>query len=493
MGADGGPGTVLYVREGDHYALPQGMLADHPVASVDWDSAMAFAKAAGTGEEAWRLPCELEWEKFARGVDGRFFPWGWTHDPSWACTMESHAGPPTPVVVGTFAADESPYGVRDLSGGVRDWCLDAFAPTGPTVTAEGRLVVEVPHRCRRCPLHTRRGLVPARLGGPDLLPWLPHRDPPARPGTAPGATLRGIGTGGHHRPRRRGPLPMSNSTAPADLVLVDTIDGVTTLKMNMPARLNGWTAPMIAALRAALAHAGEDADTRAVVLTGTDPYYSAGVDLGGALKLQHPRALHAYIVEHNQALFDAFITFPKPILVAVNGPAIGACVTSATLCDGIIASEKATFSTPFAVLSVPPEGCSSVHLPRLVGEHNARRILGEEAWKPTGAEAHEIGLAQWVVPHEELMPQARRIARGWVEAGATRSYLAGATRDELLAINARESVQVATAFLDRPFLRGQFEFLWRKKKAGAGADVLRAVAEPAGVGQAHLAAGDLAA
>ena len=64
----------------------------------------------------------------------------------------------------------------------------------------------------------------------------------------------------------------------------------------------------------------------------------------------HPQKLHDHILKNNAAIFDAFIDFPKPLMVAANGPAIGACVTSATLCDAIIASEKATFSTPFARL-----------------------------------------------------------------------------------------------------------------------------------------------
>jgi enoyl-CoA hydratase/carnithine racemase len=248
-----------------------------------------------------------------------------------------------------------------------------------------------------------------------------------------------------------------------DLILTKTTNGVTTLTLNLPARLNGWTTAMIAALKAALKTAGDHEATRAVILTGTDPYYCAGVDLGGTIQIAHPRALHALIVEHNQALFDAFLDFPKPILIAANGPAIGASVTSATLCDGIIASEKATFSTPFATLGVPPEGCSTVLFPRLLGDA-AQRILGDEGWKPTAAEALDIGLVQWVAPHDELMAQAQAIAEGWVEAGAERSFRGGASREELKSINATESLQVATAFLNPPFLMGQFRFLWGKKK-----------------------------
>ena len=184
----------------------------------------------------------------------------------------------------------------------------------------------------------------------------------------------------------------------SDLMLQSDRNGVRTLTMNNPKRLNGWTQPMMAALKSALKAADADDSVKALILTGTDPYYCAGVNLGGTIQLAHPRKLHAMIVEHNQALFEAFLKIGKPILIAANGPGIGACVTSATLCDGIIASEKATFSTPFSALGVAEEGCSSVHFERIMGAANARRMLGPEGWKPTGAEALEIGLVQWCVP-----------------------------------------------------------------------------------------------
>jgi len=249
-----------------------------------------------------------------------------------------------------------------------------------------------------------------------------------------------------------------------NLILTQKRDGVTTLTFNTPKRLNGWTMPMMDALKAAFIDAARDDETKVLILTGADPYYCAGVNLAGMLKLSHPRKLHALIVQHNQALFDAFLDFPKPILIAVNGPAIGASVTSATLCDGIIASQEATFSTPFAWLKVPPEGCSSVQFARLVGEANAERMLGEEGWKLTAKEAYEAGLVQWQVPHDQLLEEAQRIAQGWIAAGATRSYRGGSTREELKAVNARESVALADAFLSAPFIRTQFKFLWNKKK-----------------------------
>merc|ERR1712106_749638 len=113
------------------------------------------------------------------------------------------------------------------------------------------------------------------------------------------------------------------------------------------------------------------------------------------------------------AVFDSFLDVPKPIIIAANGPAIGACVTSASLCDAIVASEKATFLVPFARLSIPPEGCSSVHFERMLGKEAARKML-EEGWKPSAAEAKEIGLVR-----------AQELAEQWVAAGKVKQIPAG--------------------------------------------------------------------
>ncbi|QED25782.1 enoyl-CoA hydratase/isomerase family protein [Microvenator marinus] len=251
-----------------------------------------------------------------------------------------------------------------------------------------------------------------------------------------------------------------------DLILWETKDHVTTLTLNNPRKLNGWTMDMLDALGAALKRAANDADTKVLILTGADPYYCAGVNLSAVISPGHPAKLHAFIVEQNQGLFEMFLNFPKPIMVAVNGPAIGASVTSATLCDAIIASESATFSTPFAKLGVTPEGCSSVLLPKLVGEDAARRMLGPEGWQPTGSEAAEIGLVDQVVAHENLLEEASELAKQWICDGRKRSFKASMSLDELRKINARESQELADAFLGPKFLRGQYEFLKSKGKTG---------------------------
>ena len=196
---------------------------------------------------------------------------------------------------------------------------------------------------------------------------------------------------------------------PKDILLTANKNGVTTLTMNQPKKLNGWTGPMMYALKDALLAAAKDDNTKVAILTGADPYYCAGVNLSDTIKPMHPATLHKMIVESNAAIFNAFIDFPKPLIIAANGPAIGACFTSATLCDCIIASDKATFSTPFARLGVTPEGCSSVHFERIMGKKNAERMLGPEGWTPTAAEAKDAGFVKEVVAHDKLLARTQEV------------------------------------------------------------------------------------
>ena len=138
-GTVGEAGALIYGFDGQRFSLRpdadgDGWHPEWPVFQVDWHGASAYAAwAAERSGLPWRLPGELEWEKAARGVDGRRFPWGDRVDPSWACTRQSHRGRPLPAVVDSYPVDESPYGVRGLGGNVRDWCADAHAPEGPPV------------------------------------------------------------------------------------------------------------------------------------------------------------------------------------------------------------------------------------------------------------------------------------------------------------------------------------------------------------------------
>jgi eukaryotic-like serine/threonine-protein kinase len=96
-----------------------------PACLIDWFDAVAYCKWASEKTGALvRLPTELEWEKAARGADGRFYPWGDRFDPTFCLMRESRSYVPQPEPIGTFPTDESPYGVHDMAGGMREWVGD---------------------------------------------------------------------------------------------------------------------------------------------------------------------------------------------------------------------------------------------------------------------------------------------------------------------------------------------------------------------------------
>ena len=101
---------------------------DWPVLMIDWHRAMAYAswKEQRSGLP-WRLLHEVEWEKSARGVDGRFFPWGDGFDPSYACMRQSHKRRELPNIIDSFPIDESVYGARGLAGNTLDWTTSVWA------------------------------------------------------------------------------------------------------------------------------------------------------------------------------------------------------------------------------------------------------------------------------------------------------------------------------------------------------------------------------
>lgn len=137
--SDSDSSGLAYTRRPDgSFQLPEGNARKHfclprqPVTMISWHSARAYAAwyAEQTGQ-AWRLPMEFEWEKAARGVDGRAYPWGDLHDPSWSCMKDSHPEEVHIHTVDAFPVDESVYGVRGTAGNTRDWCLDRFRDDGP--------------------------------------------------------------------------------------------------------------------------------------------------------------------------------------------------------------------------------------------------------------------------------------------------------------------------------------------------------------------------
>ncbi len=129
-GAVNEQGALIYHFEGTRFSLlpdaeGDAWLPDYPVLQVDWFGAQAYLRwLAERTNRPWRMPGGLEWEKAARGVDARLYPWGDYLDPSWCCMSDSHEHYRLPAVVDTFPVDISPYGVRGLGGNTYDWCAD---------------------------------------------------------------------------------------------------------------------------------------------------------------------------------------------------------------------------------------------------------------------------------------------------------------------------------------------------------------------------------
>ena len=256
------------------------------------------------------------------------------------------------------------------------------------------------------------------------------------------------------------------SSSKEDLTLDRTTrDGIRVVTLNNPSKFNGWNVPMLMSLKNQFRAASEDEACKAMILTGNGDYYCAGVDLASSLKPMMPAALHQMIYESNKAVFDTFLEFEKPLCVAMQGPVLGAALTTATLSDGIVASEKATFSTPFARLGVPPEGCSSVHFEWLMGSDNAKRMLGSEGWVPTAAEAEAVNLIDKCVPHDEVLDAAEAMVKGWLDdPNYVKNHRGYTDTRKLLDVNRAESLDLADAFLGTPFLQGQADFLESKGK-----------------------------
>lgn len=193
---------------------------------------------------------------------------------------------------------------------------------------------------------------------------------------------------------------MQNSTpvaeASAEVLLVRDADGVRYLTLNRPQALNAFSLELFDALRGALQEAADDPQTRCVALTGAGRAFTAGSDLSGNAPEADPRAADPY-----EAFISRVETFPKPLVVAVNGLAVGIGTTLLGHADLALAGASARFRAPFTSLGLVPEAGSTVNLPALMGRWASTHLLLTSQW--LGAEeAAAAGLLWKVVPDEEL-------------------------------------------------------------------------------------------
>ena len=191
-------------------------------------------------------------------------------------------------------------------------------------------------------------------------------------------------------------------------ILIDRTDGVMTLTINRVAKKNSFTNAMYSACADALEQASGDASVRVVVIQGDITVFSAGNDIADFLDTPTP-GLGAPVLRFLRNL----VTFPKPLVAAVCGPAVGIGTTMLFHCDLVYAGDNAAFVMPFVNLGVCPEAASSILAAQLMGYHRAAEalLLGE----PFMAEAAlEVGLINRIVPPTEAnglaQAQARKLA-----------------------------------------------------------------------------------
>ena len=195
-----------------------------------------------------------------------------------------------------------------------------------------------------------------------------------------------------------------------DLVLRADVGAVSVLTLNRPASRNALNRGLIRALYAALKEADADPDVLAVVLTGTDPAFCAGVDLKEAAR----DGLKYFDEFKTQSCIRATAEMTKPIIGAINGATFTGGLEMALGCDFLIASERAVFADTHARVGILPGGGMTARLPQVVGAAMARRLsmTGEVV---DAARAERIGLVTEVVPHDGLVDRAVELATAIAE------------------------------------------------------------------------------
>jgi 2-(1,2-epoxy-1,2-dihydrophenyl)acetyl-CoA isomerase len=216
---------------------------------------------------------------------------------------------------------------------------------------------------------------------------------------------------------------MTAADALTEAVLLEDLDnGVLTLTLNRPQRLNAFNGELNEALAAGIARAGANEACRVVLLTGAGRGFSAGADLAQRMTPKDGTRpdLGASLDKAYNPLIRAMRKLPKPIVAAVNGPAAGVGANIAFACDIVLAAKSASFLQAFARIGLVPDGGGTWILPRLIGDARARALM--MLAEPIDAErAAAWGMIYACVDDDKLMGEAHTLAER-LAAGPTRAY-----------------------------------------------------------------------
>jgi enoyl-CoA hydratase len=191
-------------------------------------------------------------------------------------------------------------------------------------------------------------------------------------------------------------------------LLIDISDRIATLTLNRPAQRNALSSELLRAIRTEMAAVDANDDVDVIILTGADPAFSAGLDLkelgstGGNL-------VGSKTAERPVTPGRPWEPTVKPVIGAINGVAVTGGFELVLQCDFLVASERAAFGDTHARVGILPGWGLSVLLPQAIGVRRAieMSLTGNFI---DAAEAHRLGLVNHVVPHDELLPTARRLA-----------------------------------------------------------------------------------
>ena len=201
--------------------------------------------------------------------------------------------------------------------------------------------------------------------------------------------------------------------------------GVGRLTLNRPDSLNAWTPQLGAELKQVVEGEAADPSVRVVLITGAGRGFSSGADLKTGFE-PHPDDGRPDVRKELHELYHPIISairlLEKPVVAAVNGPAVGIGASLAFACDLLLAGESAYFGLAFVNIGLMPDGGSTAFVPPAVGRARAFQmaLLGERIPAP---QALEWGLVNWVHPDDRLMAEADALVQR-LAAGPTRSYAA---------------------------------------------------------------------
>jgi 2-(1,2-epoxy-1,2-dihydrophenyl)acetyl-CoA isomerase len=205
-------------------------------------------------------------------------------------------------------------------------------------------------------------------------------------------------------------------------ILVAADGGVLTVTLNRPDKLNAFNPEMHKLLRQALEQALDDANVRAVLLTGAGRGFCAGQDLSerNASADAAPIDLSVSLGSNYNPLVRRMRALPKPIVCAVNGVAAGAGANIALACDIVLAARSASFVQSFSKLGLVPDSGGTYFLPRLVGSARAM-ALAMLSERLSSEDAERWGLIWKAVDDDRLLDEATALARR-LASGPTRGY-----------------------------------------------------------------------